>query len=200
MTERFSQTHVHSASVTTYNFSTEKHYFKLLQTLYYSDIISQAILSDQIPPGMLRQARKLYAFIKPAVPNPSILENVAATTQTWLHSNLSILDRYYRQTLQHLSSNLPPFYQVSLEKAISYGISRCKKKLKDTTITRLTHLVRSSVTSPLASSLGTASSPGLPPPGRDCSVGSPTAQNISNTDPHHLAPHSTREEHLSFVL
>lgn len=90
---------------------------------------------------MAKQAKKLAAFIKPAAPNSSTSEQVASSTDIWPYTNLNILDQHYKQTQQHLVTNLPSFNLTALEKVISYGFSRSKKKLKPTTVSFLTQLV-----------------------------------------------------------
>lgn len=66
----------------------EKLYFKLLQVLHNLDISTLAIHSKRVPPDMVRQAKKLTTFIKPAVPCHTTLAKVAANTQAWLDANL----------------------------------------------------------------------------------------------------------------
>lgn len=77
---------------------------------------------------MQRQAKKLAALIKPAIPSTAVLEQITHTTQTRLESNLNILDTHYKLMLHRLSEHLPSFDQIALEKAFAYGWSKYKKK------------------------------------------------------------------------
>lgn len=182
MSRRLPHTRVLPDQIDVSLLSTEKHYFKILQVIYHADFIFNAIHLHQTPSGMLRQARKLSAFIKPAVPTAAVLNQVSTTTDTWLTSNLDILHQHYTSSLQHLSSHLPPFHPVALEKAISYGYSRYKKKLKQNILTKLTQIVRHSDLPHSTPSLvlATVSPPIL---GRDSSPSSDVASGASTLEP-----------------
>ena len=52
-------------TLNTLNIPLTKKYFKLLQAIHHSEILSDSILTGICPKGMERQVKKLASFIKP---------------------------------------------------------------------------------------------------------------------------------------
>lgn len=71
--------------------------------------------------GMMKQAKKLTAFIKPSSPNPLTTQKLACNTEDWLFTNLQILHQHYDGVLAELIHTLLTFDQVAMEKAIVFG-------------------------------------------------------------------------------
>lgn len=72
-----------------------KSYLKLLQAVHHKEVVDKAISTKSPPRGMLKQARKLTAFIKPSSPTEEVTAAVEENTWSWLHNNLLILQHHY---------------------------------------------------------------------------------------------------------
>lgn len=120
----------------------EKRYFKLLQAIHHAEIIERSIKSQTFPVGMLRQVNKLTAFIKPSSPNADTTAKVKLNTDEWMRANMIILKEHYDHVIALGLQNLPPFEQIALDKAIAYGKTRYKHRLKISSIQTLAEMTR----------------------------------------------------------
>lgn len=127
---------------------TTKKYFKLLQAVHHSNIIEQSLSTGSPPPGMKKHAWKLTNFIKPSSPTAETLEKVAQNTANWLKTNIQILQEHYDQNIARGLEELPDFDPGAFNKAISWGRTRYKKKLTNTTLGTLKSLLQTSKNPP----------------------------------------------------
>ncbi|XP_063049514.1 mucin-6-like [Engraulis encrasicolus] len=117
--------------------STRQHaklYFKLIQVTHHKRIIDNAISSNTLPTGMMRQAQKLTDFVKPAAPTPHTRQQIHTHTTAWMAGTIDILQTHYETQLQTLIQQAPPFHDTAFNIATNWAKKRYTHKLSSLTL------------------------------------------------------------------
>ena len=118
-----------------------KTYFKILQAIHHSEILTNTFKTDTFPHGMMRQVNRLTSFIKPSSPNITTHLKIKQNTDNWMHTNMTILREHYDTVIAVALDTIPPFSQTSLDKAIQWGGARYRRKLTSSSVNTLRDLI-----------------------------------------------------------
>ena len=121
----------------TSDFLLSKTYFKLLQSIHHTEILSEALLKGAPPLGMAKKVAYLTAFIKPAAPDEIVLTEIKKNTINWMNNNLQILQDHYAKLQRELITTLGPFNEEALNRALRWARQRYAKRLTPTSISTL---------------------------------------------------------------
>ena len=120
-----------------------KTYFKLLQSIHHTEILSEALITGIPPLGMARKVAYLTAFIKPAAPDYIVLTEIKNNTIDWLNNNLRILQKQYGRIREDFPLTLSPFSEEALDRALRWARQRYGRRLSPSSITTLRSLLTS---------------------------------------------------------
>ena len=158
----FKVNHVGTDTLGNSEFLLSKTYFKLLQSIHHTEILSEALDTGVPPLGMAKKVTSLTAFIKPAAPDDMVLTEIKNNTIDWLNNNLRILTKHYGRIQKDLPLTLSPFSEEALNRALRWARQRYGRRLTPSSITTL----RSLLTGPIAV---------LPPPATPLLISDKTA-------------------------
>lgn len=119
------------------NIPLTKKYFKLLQALHHSEILSHSILTGVCPKGMERQVQKLASFIKPSSPSLNTTERVKNDTQKWLRDVLETLRVHYDGVMGSILGDLPVLDERALQVAVGWSKLKYKRRFTSTSVDTL---------------------------------------------------------------
>lgn len=145
-----------------------KTYFRLLQAIHHSEIISTSLETNTFPKGMTNKVNKMSTFIKPACPNQNTLMKVELNTTEWVRNNFVILRDHYDEVISTNLLEIPAFQLEAYNRALKWASLRYGRKLTKSSIDTLRSMImtnqhdRSDQTPPLI--LDKTDFPELPPP------------------------------------
>ena len=105
-------------------FVLSKTYFKLLQSIHHTEILSEALRTGVPPLGIARKVAYLTAFIKPAAPDEIVLSEIKNNTIEWLNNNLRTLTKHYDRIQKDSPLTLSTFSEEALERALRWARQR----------------------------------------------------------------------------
>jgi len=140
-----------------------KKYFKLLQALHHTEILTDSLTKNSAPPGMVRQVDKLTAFIKPSSPNQTTLEKVKLNTLDWMNVNMSILREHYDQVIAEGIRELGEWDVEAFDRAVSWAKTRYKRKFTATSVGTLRSLLHCTDRAPVVEPLSAQFDTDFPP-------------------------------------
>ena len=118
-----------------------KQYFQILQSIHHTEILEEAITTGIPPLGMARKVAHLTAFIKPAAPDDLVLNKIKENTMEWMIKNLKILIQHYTHTIEKIHTNLGPFNNEALDRALRWAHQRYGRRLTPSSISTLRRLL-----------------------------------------------------------
>lgn len=130
-------------TLNTLNIPLTKKYFKLLQAIHHSEILSDSILTGICPKGMERQVKKLASFIKPSSPSFNTTERVKHNTHKWLQDVLETLRVHYDEVMSSILGDLPLFDERALQVAVGWSKLKYKRRFTITSVDTLRGLLTS---------------------------------------------------------
>ena len=130
-------------------FLLSKSYFKLLQSIHHTEILSEALRTGVPPLGMARKVAHLTAFIKPAAPDEIVLSEIKNNTIEWLNNNLRTLTKHYDKIQKDSPLTLGTFSEEALERALRWARQRYGRGLTPSSVITLRSLLNSPIIDPL---------------------------------------------------
>lgn len=140
-----------------------KKYFKLLQAVHHTEILTDSLTKNSAPPGMVRQVDKLTAFIKPSSPNQTTLEKVKLNTLDWMNVNMSILREHYDQVIAEGIRELGEWDVGAFDRAVSWAKTRYKRKFTISSVETLRSLLHCTDRAPVVEPLSAQFDTDFPP-------------------------------------
>ena len=114
-----------------------KHYFQILQSIHHTEILEESIRTGIPPLGMARKVAQLTAFIKPAAPDDLVLNKIKENTMEDMIINVKTLIQHYTYTIAKIRTNLGPFNNEALDRALRWAHQRYGRPLTPSSISAL---------------------------------------------------------------